>query len=165
LHQIFKYKFYTTMKELLKHLPTIQKFVEEKTQDLQELTENTVKTVLKEAYNMPMMFPIRILIKEDKFTNFLFDMRKELFGDRKVTKDEEMKIDFSEKIEEPIKKIVEPAIKKSQPKKVQAKKPAIEIKAKKVVAKSEKEKVSSPKTIVKTSPVVKKIISKKKETV
>ncbi|PKQ70652.1 hypothetical protein [Raineya orbicola] len=72
------------MKELLKHLPAIKKFVEERTQAIQELSDNTVKNFLREAYKLPFLFPVRIIVSEEKFVNFLFDMRKDLFDGKNI---------------------------------------------------------------------------------
>lgn len=72
------------MKELLKHFPAIKKFMEERTQTLQELSDSMVKNFLREAYKLPFLFPVRIIISEEKFVNFLFDMRKELFEGKNI---------------------------------------------------------------------------------
>ncbi len=79
------------MKELLKHLPAIKKFVEERTQAIQELSDNTVKNFLREAYKLPFLFPVRIIVSEEKFVNFLFDMRKELFEGKNIFFSSEIK--------------------------------------------------------------------------
>ncbi|MEM4327301.1 MAG: hypothetical protein QXZ13_04010 [Candidatus Diapherotrites archaeon] len=73
-----------SMKELLKHFPAIKKFMEERTQTLQELSDSMVKNFLREAYKLPFLFPVRIIISEEKFVNFLFDMRKELFEGKNI---------------------------------------------------------------------------------
>ncbi|GAB4487999.1 MAG: hypothetical protein OHK0045_09210 [Raineya sp.] len=72
------------MKELMKHLPAIKKFIEERTQTLQEISDNTIKKFLSEAYKLPFLFPLRIIVSEEKFVNFLFDMRRELFEGKKI---------------------------------------------------------------------------------
>lgn len=72
------------MKELMKHLPAIKNFIEERTQTLQEISDNMVKKFLTEAYKLPFLFPVRIIVSEEKFVNFLFDMRKELFEGKKI---------------------------------------------------------------------------------
>lgn len=72
------------MKELMKHVPAIKNFIEERTQTLQEISDNMVKKFLTDAYKLPFLFPVRIIVSEEKFVNFLFDMRKELFEGKKI---------------------------------------------------------------------------------
>lgn len=72
------------MKELMKHVPAIKNFIEERTQALQEISDGMVKKFLTEAYKLPFLFPVRIIVSEEKFVNFLFDMRKELFEGKKI---------------------------------------------------------------------------------
>lgn len=84
------------MKELMKHIPAIKNFIEERTQTLQELSDSMIKKFLTEAYKLPFLFPVRIIVSEEKFVNFLFDMRKDLFEGKKievVTQDTEKKTD------------------------------------------------------------------------
>ncbi|MDX1903756.1 MAG: hypothetical protein SFU27_06310 [Thermonemataceae bacterium] len=72
------------MKELVKHLPAIKTFMEERTQAFQEISEQMLKNFLREAYKLPFLFPVRIIVNEDKFVNFLFDIRKELLEGKKI---------------------------------------------------------------------------------
>lgn len=72
------------MKELMKHVPAIKNFIEERTQALQEISDGMVKKFLTDAYQLPFLFPLRIIVSEEKFVNFLFDMRKELFEGKKI---------------------------------------------------------------------------------
>ena len=72
------------MKELMKHIPAIKNFIEERTQTLQEISDSMIKKFLTEAYKLPFLFPVRIIVSEDKFVNFLFDMRKELFEGKNI---------------------------------------------------------------------------------
>lgn len=72
------------MKELMKHLPAIKNFMAERTKTLQELSDTMVRNFLTEAYKLPFLFPVRIIVSEEKFVNFLFDMRKELFEGKKI---------------------------------------------------------------------------------
>lgn len=72
------------MKELMKHFPAIKSFIEERTQAFQEISDNMVKNFLREAYKLPFLFPVRIIVSEEKFVNFLFEMRKELFEGKKI---------------------------------------------------------------------------------
>lgn len=119
------------MKELLKHLPAIKKFVEERTQAIQELSDNTVKNFLREAYKLPFLFPVRIIVSEEKFVNFLFDMRKDLFEGKNIfftseaNKSEQNSIEISQKQENIIKENEQPSKQ--------------ELKAKKVVKSTEKQ--------------------------
>jgi len=77
-------QIFEIMKELMKHLPAIKNFMEERTKTLQELSDTMVRNFLTEAYKLPFLFPVRIIVSEEKFVNFLFDMRKELFEGKKI---------------------------------------------------------------------------------
>ena len=72
------------MKELMKHVPAIKNFIEERTQALQEISDNMIKKFLTDAYKLPFLFPVRIIVSEEKFVNFLFDMRKDLFEGKQI---------------------------------------------------------------------------------
>lgn len=92
------------MKELLRHLPAIKNFVVERTQALQEISEQVFKNFLREAYKLPFLFPVRIIVNEDKFVNFLFDMRKDLLEGKKIAIAEQKMLEDttkSEQVEEP----------------------------------------------------------------
>jgi hypothetical protein len=115
------------MKELLKHLPAIKDFIEERTQAIQQISDQVLRNFLKEAYKLPFLFPVRIIISEDKFVNFLFDMRKELL--------ERKKMDITD-TSEPQKEENKEEIKKEETQKETAVKEAEEPATKKTVAKA-----------------------------
>jgi hypothetical protein len=115
------------MKELLKHLPAIKDFIEERTQAIQQISDQVLRNFLKEAYKLPFLFPVRIIVSEDKFVNFLFDMRKELL--------ERKKMDITD-TSEPQKEENKEEIKKEETQKETAVKETEEPATKKTVAKA-----------------------------
>ncbi|MCU0439681.1 MAG: hypothetical protein MUC49_17460 [Raineya sp.] len=119
------------MKELLKHLPAIKGFIEERTTAFQEISDNVLKNFLKEAYKLPFLFPVRIIVSEDKFVNFLFDMRKDLFEGKTL------ETSATEKKEETKEEIA-------------TKEVAVEVKEKKPVTKKAVVKNTSTKTVATT---------------
>lgn len=153
------------MKELLKHLPAIKGFIEERTTAFQEISDNVLKNFLKEAYKLPFLFPVRIIVSEDKFVNFLFDMRKDLFEGKKIEvtdTPEEIKQEVSSKEVEVETKEKKPVVKKEVVKTDSTKtaKTTITKTKSNVVAKDTKTTTANKKTTTttakKTKPVAKK---------
>jgi hypothetical protein len=132
------------MKELLKHLPAIKGFIEERTTAFQEISDNVLKNFLKEAYKLPFLFPVRIIVSEDKFVNFLFDMRKDLFEGKKldIVDDLEKKDEVKEKDIVASKEVVV---------EVQEKKPVVKKEVAKTVATKTKSNVVAKDTKVATN--------------
>jgi hypothetical protein len=138
------------MKELLKHLPAIKGFIEERTTAFQEISDNVLKNFLKEAYKLPFLFPVRIIVNEDKFVNFLFDMRKDLFEGKKLDI-----VDDLEKKDEVKEKDI-----------VASKEVVVEVQEKKPVVKKEVAKTVATKTKTKSNVVAKdtKVATNNKKT-
>jgi hypothetical protein len=147
------------MKELLKHLPAIKDFIEERTQAIQQISDQVLRNFLKEAYKLPFLFPVRIIVSEDKFVNFLFDMRKELLERKKMDitdtsepqkeeNKEEIKKEETQK-ETAVKETEEPATKKT----VAKAKPQVKATTK---AKTTSEKKSTSKTVKSPKTTTKK---------
>jgi hypothetical protein len=147
------------MKELMKHIPAIKSFIEERTQTLQELSDNMVKRFLTEAYKLPFLFPVRIIVSEEKFVNFLFDMRKDLFEGKKIDSaiQQEINKDTDKKTE------AEPEVRQVE-KEVIAKEETETITAKTAKAKNTKKAVKKTTESVSTKVVKSSTNSQKNKT-